>query len=341
VASLNIFESDAFSTASLLAAIENLPYKPQFIGSLDLFDDDPQRLRDVMVESRDNELNLIPITPVGAPLPQLDPDIRGMRIFRTPRIAKGSTLYAETLQGIRAFGSETELAQVQVEVARRLARLQGDVELTWEHMRLGALQGYLLDADGSIVYNYFTAFDIAVPTPVVIDFANLNSGELRALIEGSIIRPMVRGSKGAITIGARIVALVGDAFWDAMMQNAEIRQSYLNYSAAADLRGATLYKPFQFAGVEWVNYRGTDDNSTVAIATDEAKFFPVGAQGVFKVAWGPGEFMDTVNQPGVPLRPLTLPDPTGREAYVIVEVYSYPLFICTKPQVLRTAQLPT
>lgn len=340
MATMDIFRQDAFSMQSLLQALENVDYQPQFLGSLDLFEDEPQRVRAVSIEKRDNELKLIQTTPIGAPLPQLNPDLRSLRMFQTPRIAKGSTLQADDIQGIRAFGTESELQQVQVEIARRLARLTADVELTWEHMRLGAIQGVLLDADGSVIYDYFDEFGLTPPDEIEIDFAALSAGELRPIIEG-IVRSIRRSAKGAVTTGTRIVALVGDDFWDALVNHEEVRTTYLNYQAAAALREATLYTTFRFAGVDWINYQGTDDNSTVAIATDEAKFFPVNAPGLFKVAWGPAEFLPRVNQPGVPILPLTLPDPSGREAFVTVEVYSYPLFICTRPQALRTAVMPS
>lgn len=337
MASMDIFKSDAFSTQSLLAAIEQMDFKPQFIGSLNLFEPRPQRTRAVMVESRDDTLSLIQTSPIGAPLEQRGADKRSLRTFNTVRIAKGSRIMADEIQNIRAFGSESELHQVQVEVARRMAQLQNDVDLTWEYHRLGAIQGILLDADGSTIVNYYTAFDVAQPAEVALDIANTAVGDLRPKIE-AITRAIIRAAKGAFTTGSSIYALCGDNFWDDLVNHDEVRQTYLNHEAAAALREPTAFSVFRYAGVTWVNYRGTDDNSTVAIGTDKAKFFPVGAPGVFQVAWAPAEFMDVVNTAGVPLRPLTIVDPSGRNAFTDVEVYSYPLYLCTRPLTLRSAK---
>jgi hypothetical protein len=337
MATMDVFKQDAFSTQSLLAAIEKMDYKPQFLGSLNLFESKPQRTRAVMVESRDDALALIQTSPVGAPLEQRGADKRQLRTFNTYRIAKGSRIMADEIQGIRAFGSETELHQVQVEVARRMGQLQNDVDLTWEFHRLCAVQGILLDADGSTLLNMYTAFDVAQPAEVALDLANTAAGALRAKIE-AITRAIIREAKGAFTTGSGIVALCGDNFWDDLVNHADVRTTYLNHEAAAALREPTAFSTFRYAGVTWVNYRGTDDGSTVAVGTDKAKFFPVGAPGVFQVAWAPAEFMDVVNQPGVPLRPLTIVDPSGRNAWVDVEVYSYPLYLCTRPLTLRSAK---
>lgn len=339
MASMDVFKADAFSMTGMLAAIQNVDHKPQFLGSLNLFSSEPQRTSTVQIESQDGVLRLIPTTPLGAPPVQQTRDKRAVRNFNTVRIAKGDTLQAAEIQGIRAFGSESELQQVQAEVARRLQKLHDDLELTWEHHRLGAVQGIVLDADGGTLVNYFTEFGVAQPTEVDFNFTTLTAGAVRPKIESEIVRPLIRAAKGAFVTGSRIQAIVGDAFWDAFINHAEVRTSYLNWTAAAELRQGTAFGSFHFAGVDWQNYRGTDDGTTVAVATDEAKFFPVNAPGVFQVAWGPGEFLDVANQPGVPVRPLTLPDPTGRNAYVTIEIYSYPLYVCTRPLTLRRAKL--
>lgn len=341
MAHMDIFKSDAFSMASLMAAVENVDYKPQYLGSLNLFQDEPQTTRVVTIESRNDELALIPTSPIGAPPAQRSADKRTMRNFSTVRLAKSSTIRADQIQGIRQFGSESELQQVQTEVARRLQQLVNDMELTWEHHRLGAVQGILTDADGSTIENFFSAFGVTQPAEVEFAFSSLSAGEVRPLIEGSIVRPLIRAAKGAFLPTSRIIALTGDDFWDAFVNHAEVRETYLASIAAAQLREGTAFSSFRYAGVEWVNYRGTDDGSTVAIAADEAKFFPADAPGIFQVAWGPAEFLDTANRPGVPIRPMIVPDPSGRNAFVDVEVYSYPLFICTRPLTLRRARLAT
>lgn len=338
MAGMDVFKADAFSMMSMLAAIEEVDYQPQLLGSLGIFEDAPQRTRVVTVESRANELALIQTSEIGAPLVNRASGKAVLRNFNTTRIAEQRTIRADELQGIRAFGSETELKQVQVEVARKLAELMRDVELTWEHHRLGAVQGIVTDADASEIVNFYDEFGVVQPTEVSFNFSTLDAGEVKAKIEAEITRPMIRAAKGAFMPSSRIQALVGDEFWDEFVNHEEVRQTYLNQTAAAALRDKTAFGTFAYAGVDWVNYRGTDDESTVAIATDEAKFFPVNAPGIFKTAWGPAEFLDRANMPGVPVLPLVLPDPSGRNAFVTVEVYSYPLYVCTRPLTLQRAK---
>lgn len=89
--------------------------------------------------------------------------------------------------------------------------------------------------------------------------------------------------------------------------------------------------------MSFINYRGTDDGTTLAVGANEAKFFPIGARDVFQHVMGPGETFDTVNTPGRPFYAMTIPD-EKRNAFVEHEVYSYPAMVCTRPKMLLRAK---
>ena len=96
---------------------------------------------------------------------------------------------------------------------------------------------------------------------------------------------MQRAGQGAYLPTTEIVALVGDAFWDGLIAHVEVTGAYDNWVAAqAFSNDKNAFGECYWGGINWINYRGTDDNSTVAIDTDEAKFFPRGARGVFENA---------------------------------------------------------
>lgn len=336
MASMDIFNGSAFSMTSLTGAVSKIGYKPQLLGDLGIFEPMPVRTRTVFVDRREGKLTLIPSSPVGAPPKELVVDPRNAVPLKTTRLAEGFTLYAEEIQGIRAFGTETEFAQVQTEYLRRMAGVRDDMELTHEYHRLGALQGLLLDADGStVIYNYFTEFGVAQPAAIDFDLDNASPapGAVRNKC-AEVIRGMQRSAGGAFTPSTTVHALVGDAFYDALIRHPEVEKTYLNWAAAADLRGDRSFQSFTFGGITWHNYRGTDDNSTVAIATDEAKFFPVGARDVFKKAMAPAEFGPYVNTLGQDTYAMNIPD-RDRQAWTRGELYSYPLYFVQRPDVLR------
>lgn len=350
MATMDVFNSNAFSMISLGAAIEKVDHIPNFLGRLNLFTPKPIRTEVAMVEERSGVLSLIQTSERGAPLEQRTTEKRTVRSFRAPRIAKGDTIQASEIQGIRAFGSESEFVQVQQEVMRRYAgsgtgpvagTLLGDIEATWENMRLGAVQGIVKDADGSTLHDFFTEFGVAQPAAVDFDLDNANPtmGDVRAKCD-AIVRAVKRAAKGCWLEGSSyVMGLADDTFWDALIKHAEVRDTYLATQEASDLRQGTAFSDnFRFGGIRWVNYQGTDDNATIAVPAGTAKFFPVNAPGAFEVYWTPGEFLDVVNTLGKPVYPKIVPD-RDRNAWVKVEAYSYPLFVPTRPLMLQRATL--
>lgn len=332
MASMDIFNGSAFNTTSLTAAINRTPFKPQMLGSLGLFEAVPVRTRTVFIDARDGGITLIPTSAIGAPPKELEPDNRTAIPLRTVRLAEGFTLYAEEVQGVRAFGSETETVQVQAEYLRRMARVRDDMELTHEHHRLGALQGKLLDADGTtVIYDFFEQFGIS--EPAAIDFElDTASTNIRGKCS-QVIRAMALAGRGAMVPGATVHALVGDEFFDKLISHPQVERTYLNWAAAADLRQDLTYQAFSFGGITFHNYRGTDDG-VVGVEADEAVFFPVGARDVFKKAQAPAEFEPFVNTPGLDTYAINFRD-LQRNAWVRGELYSYPLYINQRPDMIQ------
>lgn len=336
MASMDVFSGRAFHMHELTAALNRTPHLPTFLGDQNIFEPKPVRTIQVSIEQKAGTLSLIQTSERGAPLQQGDRETRDIRDFRTVRIAKGDTLHAYEIEGIRAFGSESELQQVQTEVAARMINLNNDVELTMENMRLGGIQGIVLDANGATIRNWFTEWGIAQPAEIDFEL-DVATTDVRAKCN-AVVRAMTRASAGAwITGRTEVHALVGDNFFDNLTGHDMVRDTWLNQQAAAELRQGNAFSSFSFGGIVWHNYRGTDDGSTVAVGAEVAKFYPVNAPGVFQVAQSPGETFDFVNTPGQRVYAMLVPD-RERNAWVKPEVYAYPLFICTRPGMLQRAK---
>lgn len=344
MAHMDIFKSNAFGMVELTAALNSAPYQPRMLGGMNLFDVKRIRTPTVSIESQGGTLSLIKTSERGAPLAEGSTDKRNIRDFRTSRIAKGQTLMASEIDGVRAFGTESELMQVQRALAEIMdgnTGLRSAIELTHENMRLGAVQGIVLDADGSEIINWFDAFGISQAAEVDFDLDNATpvSGALRKKCN-AMLRAMKVASAGAWVDGqTSCVALCGDNFFDDLTAHKEVRETYLNQQGASELRNdvGTAYESFHYGGILFINYRGTDDGSTVAIGSDKAKFFPVNAPGAFQVAYSPAEFLPFVNTPGQDVYAIVVED-RDRQAWVRPEVYSYPLHICTRPGMLLRAK---
>jgi Phage major capsid protein E len=339
---LDIFNGKAFSMVELTTAVNKNPYKPGFIGSLNLFDDKPIRTTAAAIELKDGALNLIQTSERGAPLEEGENEKRNIYYQPTVRIAKGRTIMADEVQSVRSFGSETELMQVMQLVTDQLngpTGLIAEVEMTWENMRLGAVQGIVTDADSSVLVDWSSVFGVSLPTEIDFDLDNATPASGAVRKQCSKVTRGVRRALGGlwVTGQSRIVGLCGDNFWDDITAHKEVRETFLGTQQAADLRRDIAFESFRYGGIEFVNYQGTDDNTTVAIGVDKCKFVPIGVPGLFERALSPAETMTYVNTPGLPMYAMTIVD-RERDMWVRPEVYSYPLFICTRPAALHSAR---
>ena len=82
MATMDIFEGDAFTIVELTRALENIPYKPALLSGSNLFSPRGVRSRTVVIESRDGTLSLIPFSERGSAYEQQVPDRREMRAAR-------------------------------------------------------------------------------------------------------------------------------------------------------------------------------------------------------------------------------------------------------------------
>lgn len=348
---MNVFRTDPFSAISLTSWVNRLPYVPTLLGDMNLFTPLPLRTTMMAVEERNGILVLVQTSPRGAPRTERVTEKRKMRYFDVPRLFHGDTIRADELQNVREFIGDggvavTVLMQLQTEMARRLSGPTGvltNLDYTEEYHRLGAIQGILLDADGTtVLHNWFSEFEITPPTEIAFNLAageTAETGTIRPLCN-QVTRAMMRAAQGTWRPGAQVIGLCGDEFFDGFTNHQDVRKTYLNFIDAREIREGTqfnAFQQFQFGGITWVNYRGSDDNTSVAIPTDKVKFFPRGAPGVFQKGMAPGESFEWVNQPGKPRYTRVIPDEKRNEK-VDIESTSHPLYICTRPDMLQSGR---
>lgn len=328
---MDVFKQDAFSAISLTEAVRKSQTIPGLIGSLGLFTPKPVRTRTVAVEVKGNSLNIIQTSNPGDPRTRRANNKASIVDLRVRRIEESSTITAESLQGIRAFGSETELKTLQSEVAERQQDVIDDLSSTVERLRLSCINGVLLDADDTTIYDYYSTFGLTQAGE--IDFSWSSRTKCKQFVAANVKRPIVRALGGMAAPGMRIIALCGDDFYDEMQENGEYRDAYKNTANAPKLLEDSAFDAIDAWGVTWINYRGTDDNSKVAIGTDKVKFFPAGVRGLFQEAFAPAPTFSMVNTMGQEWYSRIVVD-KDREEWADIEIESHRLPICTRPDAL-------
>jgi hypothetical protein len=337
---LDIFRGDAFSLVSSTEAVNKQVYIPGRLGALGIFKIESIDTLDVSVEEKEGVLYLVPNKQRGADATQNQKEGRKRRILSTNHLPVGDRLYAHEIQGVRAFGQQSVLETIQGKVNDKMATMAQSIQATLEYHRVGAIKGQILDADGStVLHDLFDEFDITPYSTVNFDLAvdNEADGSLREKC-ADIVRNI--GNALGATPFMGVHAECGDAFFNALLKEPEVRATYLQTPMAAVLRdgfvypnGLKVWGAFEFGGIVWENYRGSVGNVSF-IDTDSVHLFPMGAPGLFRTAFAPMDHVNFTNTPGLPLYAQTTVDPKGR--WVDIDVESNPLVYCTRPKALIT-----
>jgi hypothetical protein len=136
------------------------------------------------------------------------------------------------------------------------------------------------------------------------------------------------------------MGMCGNDFWDALVTLPDATKTNYNRAAAQVLRQGNSFEAMRFGGIDWFNYRGSDDTTTTGIAHDKFEFFPRNANGVFMRALAPAENFTFANTLGREMYVQPIFDRDRNECWRM-EVTSYPLFIGTRPEVLMTGRQGT
>lgn len=340
--SLDILRNDAFSVVSLRRLVDNLPFVPTMLGQMGLFNPQPVRTREIILYEEDGNVHLIPTTEIGSPDVHQIRDQGRARLLRTKRLAKMDTVRAGELIGIAdtAIPETIRLRTAQELTAKRLSKLKSDLEATKELHRLGALQGKLVDADGTtVIYNYFDEYGISQPPTISVNYSTLSEDEIAMFFQENVIVPMELTLKDRVPNGVQVGALVGDYHWGRLMRHPGFRKLWelkaLTQATAVDpLFAPNNWRTIDFAGIRWINYRGSTSGD-IAVPTADAIFFPMNARDVFDVYWAPGETLLDITSPGLPEYVYLQPDVrTAMPEKLDIFLRCYPLYACIFPKCL-------
>ena len=335
---LNVFSQDAFSVMRLTDALREIKYVPSRIGQLGLFQSTSIDTLDIAIE-KDKQQNqlIIGATPRGGPGQTFGKNKRSLRTLRVPHFQVDDAIMADEVQQVRAFGSETSVERLQQKIADRAAEASQFFALTEEYHRLNIIKsGKLLDANGDVMFDYFTEFGESAPAEINFDLENANpaEGALRKAC-AEVIRQMGGILDGLPYTG--IHAFCGDAFFDKLIAHPEVRETYKGYAEASTLRSAYVnangqqnsFGSFEFGGITWENYRG---GGSISVDTNKCHIFPLGVPGLFRTAYAPADYIETVNTQGQRLYGKQWEMPNGKG--VNLEFQMNALQYCTRPRVL-------
>jgi hypothetical protein len=324
MAMVDPFIPSAFALNTLTAAINNLPYKPGRIGTLGWFQEQGVATTSLILEEKDGVISIVEPKPRGAPGTPLAADgNRRVRTFLIPHLPQTDAILADSVQGVRAFGTENQAEVLQTRINERLQRMRDNIDYTIEYHRGLAIQGAYVDANGDSA-SLFTEFGVAQNTlqmhlsPTVAGTSREHHVLLFEAIEAELA--------GLSYSGVRVLCSSG--YWKALLENKDLVDTFKNTPMAATLRSDPLM-PFEYMGCVYERYRGT---SVAKMADNTAYAVPEGVSGLFLTRFGPANYNETVNTIGLPYysKGQAMDFGKGWE----LEAQSNVINICTRPRAI-------
>lgn len=327
----NPFDNPSFNLANLTDAINILPNLYGRLAEMKLFAVKPITTRTVMIDEKNGVLKLLASQPLGSPGTQAAHGARKVRSFVVPHIPHDDVVLPGDVAGVRAFGSESGLETVASIVNDRLQDMKNKHDLTHEWLRMGALKGLILDADGSTLYDLYTEFEITKKT---VNFAlGTTTTDVRAKCL-TVKRHIEKNLMGERMTAVRV--MVSEEFYDAFTAHPNVEKAFLNWQGAQDNVANDKRKGFEFGGIIFEEYAGSasgsDGNLRRFIAAGDGHAFPEGTGGTFRQYAAPADFNETVNTLGQVYYAKQEPRDMGRGTNLHTQ--SNPLPLCLRPAVL-------
>lgn len=323
MASFDVFKGDGFSLSSLTAAINTGPHVPTRIGDSGLFSEQGVTTTTVQIEKRGSKLILVPSQERGGNGVVVNADKRELIPFNTVHLPQRATILADEIQNLRAFGSETEAETVENYVNQRFQKLRRNLDVTLEYHRVGAVQGKVMDADGStVLIDLYNKFGLTKQTQSLV-LGTATTKVKNKLMEAT--RKLEDNLGAAMYTG--LICYCSATFFDTFTSHATVVAAYERWMDGEALR-ADMRSGFTYGGITFVEYRGKV-NGVNFIEDGKAWLVPQGVQDMFVTNFAPADYMETVNTIGLPF--YANQEVKSMNKGVDLEAQSNPLCINTRP----------
>ena len=319
-----------FNTSEVSHAFQTLPNQYGAIGKMGLFQAKAVATTYVVIEEQNGILTLLPSNASQAPAAIATKGKRKKYVLAVPKIEHNDSVSPEDIQNLQTFGGTTP-ENMATFLNDRLAEMKSKHDLTIEWLMRGALNGSIVDGDGStVLHDLFTIFGM---TEKAVDFT-LGTSSTKILDKcHEVVRHIRKELKGDTSTG--ITALVSPGFYSKLIQHANVEKHFVNWQAATAISQNAL-QPFSFGGINFVEYDATVTDATGATqefyGTDVGRCFPVGTRNTFRMFAAPADFNESVNKAGQLYYAKTKERDFGRG--FDIHTQSNPLPLCVKPQIL-------
>ena len=329
---MSVTHNSAFSTQNLTAAINQIEPTPTQIRELGIFEPYYGTKKVAMIEYKESGLSIVKNSARGKLGGEAtDASQRKAEYFEATHLTVTDNILAEDYQDVREFGGN-ELTNFKNVITEYQNNAKLKLEMTREHLMLGALQGKILDKDGTVIHDLYDKFGLKRPAEISFDLSKDDTKV--GLKMDTMLSELRQGFKGAAVTG--FVALCGSKFLTELKYHKSIEPLYTRFRDGAVYRESNGINPIEFEhnGVKFIEYTGNFGSKGAKIATNQAILIPVGKK-LYLEYFAPADMAAAVNTKALPY--YSTMDTLGgnHDLGVSVRSQSNPLPIALRPDVIR------
>ncbi len=316
----NLFTQAFGDAAELTDLINKSKFNPGTLARLGLFTESGISSTVATIDVVDEALTLLPTAPRGGVGEvHRDRDTGGITVSAL-HIPTRASVNADSVQNKREIGG-VGLDNHEQARTRILAGMRKNIELTIAQHRFGAIRGLITDVDGSVLMDTYAAFGIS-QVVVNLDLASSTKLLLNEVIAAE--RESEHALGGDTPTG--FIGLASPDFMDALRANISYDNA-LKYAAPSDLlkdyRGG-----IQVGDTFFIECRSIP-GLPARIPARTAYLVPQGIANLLITKYAPGDYVSSVNSPGLPLYVMSQEMPMGKGFFL--EAQSNPINLCTRP----------
>lgn len=319
-----------YGVKPLTEAVNNLPSTPTIIRDTGLFVETPLTTTHIDVGGKDGELTLVQAVPRGAIGEPVKTKYQKIKTFKTVHLPKNDVILADDVQDLAVFGSDNKAKAVNEAVLDKAEAMKADIEYSREHLQLGALQGKIINADGTTIYDLYQEFGLK-RAEYVLELSN------ESLEVGKDIDDLLIKQTGFLGnhLSKGWVAFCSPEFLQELQYHPKIKELYARFADGAKVYRDGVEVAFRHRGIDFINYTHKF-GTTADIKAGEAHLSPLGTK-LFKEYLSPANMNGTANTKALAyyLSREKMKHDIGWELYA----QSNPLPLVLKPKVCATLKM--
>ncbi|WP_127142846.1 major capsid protein [Pelagibacterium montanilacus] len=334
----------SYTATDLTEQVNRVPNTYGLILALGIFDTEGVISTVVEIRIEDGVLRVLPTKERGAPG---TPGARetGKTIYmEVPHFPDQDLITPQDIQNMLILVGRTKRpATLDDEMAKRLANIRRNHDITLEYLRMSALKGLLKDGNGQTIYDLYDVFDRQKKV-INFDLTNANTDVISKCDE--VFGHIAENLKGETMSGVEM--LVDNKFFNALIQHEKVEKYWTSNQqgiaaiaqAERENLGGQYGRIFDFQNIRFREYYGSapvrNANNEVVnerfIEPFRGHAYPMGTMDTFKTWFAPANDIRFVNTVGaeIYISPEILKHGKGVE----LQSESNPLVVPKRPEVL-------